>query len=450
VAGLRQDLVEADVDALPEATYAPPEALSEPARSPEWLPYFQSLWEKRRIVFKVAMVALIVSAAVAFLIPKRYESTVAIMPPDSLDNSGMIMAALAGKGSPGLAGMASSLLGMKSSGALYIGLLHSRSVEDHIVDKFDLRKVYGTRYEQDARKILDHRTVVDEDRKSGVLTITVTDRRPERARDIAQSYVEELNALVSQVSTSSARRERIFIEQRLSTVKTDLESAEQQFSAFASKNTALDIKEQTKAMVQSAASLQGQLIAAQSELEGLLQIYSPNNVRVRTTQARVDELKRQLQKIDGTDASLTTDAPQSGDLYPSIRKLPLLGVQWADLYRRVKTQEAVYELLSQQYELARIQEAKEVPTVNVIDSANLPEKKSWPPRLLVMALLTSLAVAGVIAVIIGKEELQSLPEDDPYRQLAQKAGFAWRRYWAYGIQRVRRNESSMISQQEAK
>src|SRR6185437_4610569 len=114
-----------------------------------------------------------------------------------------------------------------------------------------------------------------------------------RARDIAQSYVEELNALVSQVSTSSARRERIFIEQRLSSVKSDLENAEQQFSAFASKNTALDIKEQTKAMVESAATLRGQLIAAQSELQGLLQIYNPNNIRVRSVQARVDELKRQ-------------------------------------------------------------------------------------------------------------------------------------------------------------
>jgi len=333
----------------------------------------------------------------------------------------MMMAALATKASPELAGMAANVLGMKSTGALFLGLLRSRTVEEHIIEQFRLQSVYWVRYRQDARKVLNSRTDLVEDRKSGIITITVRDRDPQRAHDIAQAYVEELNHLVSQVSTSSARRERVFIEQRLSAVKADLEDAEQQFSAFASKNTALDIKEQTKAMVESAALLQGQLIAAQSELEGLVQIYNPNNVRVRSAQARVDELKRQLSKISGTDASLAADASQSNDQYPSIRKLPLLGVQWADLYRRVKIQETVYELLNQQYELARIQEVKEVPTVNVVDPADLPEKKSWPPRLLIIALLTVLSLAAAAVTIVGSEKIQSLEPDDPRRQLAMSA-----------------------------
>ena len=161
---------------------------------------------------------------------------------------------------------------------MFIGLIHSRTVEDHIVDRFVLQRVYWTRnrysmrFKQDARGTLEKNTVVDEDRKSGVISITVTDRSPQRARDIAQAYVEELDGLLAQVSTSSARRERIFIEQRLVTVKRDLEYAEQQFSAFASKNGAPDIKEQAKAMVESASVLQGQVIAAQSELQGLEQI----------------------------------------------------------------------------------------------------------------------------------------------------------------------------------
>src|SRR5207253_531204 len=188
-----------------------------------------------------------------------------------------------------------------------------------------------------------------------VISLIVTDGSPQRARDLAQGYVEELDRLVSQVSTSSARRERMFIEQRLASVKADLEDAEKQFSAFASKNTALDIKEQTRAMVESAALLQGQMIAAQSELQSLEQIYTANNVRVRALRARVDELKRQLQQLGGTDSSLLSDATSSAELYPSIRKLPLLGVQWADLYRRMKVQETVFDLLTQQYEIARIQ-----------------------------------------------------------------------------------------------
>jgi len=260
----------------------------------------------------------------------------------------------------------------------------------------------------------------------------VIDQSPQRARDIAQAYVEELNRLLSQVSTSSARRERIFIEQRLTAVKSDLEDAEKQFGAFASKNSTLDIKEQTKAMVESAGVLQGQLIAAESELQSLEQIYTSNNVRVRSLQARVDELKRQLQKIEGTDASLVSTgvssagisgAARSDEMYPPIRKLPLLGVEWADLYRRMKIQETVYELLNQQYELARIQEAKEIPTVNVVDPANVPERKSSPHRLVIILALTLLSVAGVAMWIVGSERWERIDPEDSRKMFAESV---WR------------------------
>ncbi|HEY1801726.1 MAG TPA: GNVR domain-containing protein [Terriglobales bacterium] len=412
---LTQEIAEPEV--MPIEAFASNPSSPEPPTSFEWIRNLELLWEERRKLYRAMLIGLMVGVAVALLIPKRYDSTVSIMPPDSLGGSNMMMAALASKGSPELAGMASSLLGTKSSGALFLGLLHSRTVEDRIVDKFNLRKVYGTEFEQDARKILEQRASVEEDRKSGIITLTIRDAEAQRARDMAQSFVEELNGLVSQVSTSSARRERIFIEQRLSSVKSDLENAEQQFSAFASKNTALDIKEQTKAMVESAATLQGQLIAAQSELQGLLQIYNPNNIRVRSAQARVDELKRQLQKIGGTDASSAPDGAQSDDLYPSIRKLPLLGVQWADLYRRVKTQETVYEMLSEQYEMARLQEAKEIPTVNVIDSANLPEKKSWPPRTAIVLFVTLLAFLCSSGSMIGLQHWKNLDQQNPHKRV---------------------------------
>ena len=333
--------------------------------NPGWTSYGWLLWENRSLFYKAAVRALLVATVVAFLIPSRYESTANIMPPEQGDH-GALLSLLAGRAaggategaSSGLASLAGSFLGTSSTGALYVELIHSRTVEDHIIDRFDLQKVYWARYKQDARKKLETRTNVEQDRKSGVISITITDASPQRAREMAQAYVEELDRLLSQVSTSSARRERIFIEQRLASVKSDLESAEKTFGAFASKNTALDIKEQSKAEVEAAAELQGQLIAAQSELQGLEQIYTANNVRVRSLKARMDELQRQLQRISGTDASLVADSADSSspDLYPSIRKLPLLGVQWADLYRKAKIQETVYQLLNQQYELTRIQE----------------------------------------------------------------------------------------------
>jgi capsule polysaccharide export protein KpsE/RkpR len=314
--------------------------------------------------------------------------------------------------------MAGSFLGLKTSGALFADVLRSRTIQDHIVDKFNLQKVYWKRYKEDARKKLDDRTDIKEDRKSGVIHISVTDSSRTRARDMGRAYVEELDLILAKVSTSSARRERIFIENRLVNVQHDLEDAEKQFSAFASKNTTLDIKEQTKAMVESAAVLQGQLIVAQSELESLSQIYTDSNVRVRAVRGRVDELKRQLQKMEGTDASLANGAASSSDdLYPSIRKLPILGVEWADLYRNAKVEETVYELLTQQYELARIQEAKEIPTVNVIDAPDLPEDKSFPPRILLITVLTLFSVIGAAAWIIASDHWDKIDPDDPGKRL---------------------------------
>jgi capsule polysaccharide export protein KpsE/RkpR len=425
VENLRQVAVVPEVDIIRDDELQSTTGLAEPLPSSEWPAYLPLLAEKRRVLYRTAVWALVVSTIIAFVIPKHYESTATIMPPDSFSSTNgssmMMMAALAGKATPGLTAMAGNVLGVKSTGALYVDLLRSRTVEDHIVERFSLQSVYWIRYKQDARKVLDERTGVSEDRKSGVITIVVMDHNPQRAHDMAHAFVEELNNLLSRVSTSSAHRERVFIEQRLVSVKSDLDDAEKQFSVFASRNNALDIKEQAKAMVEAGAVLQGQLIAAQSELEGLHQVYADSNVRVRAARARIDELKRQLQKMGGSDAAIASDGPAPGELYPPIRKLPLLGVEWADLYRRLKIQETVYELLNQQYELARIQEAKEIPTVNVIDAANLPEKKSWPPRLVLIALLTALALAGAAVNIVGSERVRSLRVDDPRRQLAMSA-----------------------------
>src|SRR5713226_8764639 len=207
----------------------------------------------------------------------------------------------------------------------------------------------------------------------------------------------------------------------LQTVSKDLEQAEKDFSQFASKNTAIDVKEQGKAMVEAAATLQGQLIAAQSQYEGLREIYTDNNVRVRTVKARIDELQRQLEKLGGKGESATTISGQPGDsMYPSIRKLPLLGVTYADLYRRTKIQEAVLETLTKEYEMAKVQEVKEIPTVKVLDVAQIPDKKSFPPRLLIMFLGTAFSVAVATTWIFGKTRWDETDASDERKVFAQE------------------------------
>ena len=161
------------------------------------------------------------------------------------------------------------MLGLKSSSDVFVGILTSRTVQDKLIQQFLIwKKLYGDSRMEDARKDLAERTAIVVDRKSQIITITVTDKDPKRASTMGQGYIEELNRLVAELSTSSARRERIFLEDRLQAVSKDLESAEKEFSQFSSENSAIDIKEQGKAMVQAAATLQEQLIASESELRG--------------------------------------------------------------------------------------------------------------------------------------------------------------------------------------
>ena len=384
--------------------------------------HLRLLLEYRRLLARVALYGLLASLLIAFLIPTRYESTARLMPPDSNQSGGLAMAAAALSGSAGgLGGIAGEMLGMKSTSDIFVGILSSRTVQDKLIQQFDLKKLYRDRRMEDARKDLAEHTGISVDRKSQIITIIVVDHDPKRAAAIGLAYVEELNRLVAELSTSSARRERIFLEARLEAVNKDLESAEKEFSQFASKNTAIDIKEQGKAMVEAAAILQGQLIAAESELEGLKQVYADNNVRVRSIKARVSELKHQLEKLGGKgeDASAPSSL-QNASLYPSIRRLPLLGVTYADLYRRTKVQEAVFEVLTKEYEMAKVQEAKEIPTVKVLDYPNIPDKKSFPPRLVIMLLGTALAFGLATTWVFGKTAWDQTDSIDPRKAFAQE------------------------------
>ena len=381
------------------------------------------LWEHRRLLFKVSAIGLLISLVAALGIPHRFDSTVQLMPPDQQSLAVSALAAFTGRSSGSsalapLAGLASDLLGQRTSGDLFIGVLRSRTVLTALIAKFDLRKVYGKKLWVDAGKKLVSRTEIKEDKKSGIITITVSDRSPQRAAEMAQEYVDQLNWVITQLNTSSAHRERVFLEDRLKQVNAGLEIAERNFGDFASKNAAIDIPEEGKAMLEAGAELEGQLIAAQTELQGLRQIYADDNVKVRSMQARVEELQRQIRNLGGTSGS--AGAPPNTDaepLYPTIRKLPLLGVQYADLLRTTKVQEAVFEVLTQEYELAKVQEAKEVPSVKVLDAPNIAERKSFPPRRVITIVGTLLSFSGAMLWIIGRDRWEHLDSNDKRKSL---------------------------------
>jgi uncharacterized protein involved in exopolysaccharide biosynthesis len=418
---------------------APAATVEAEAAPANWVVNASVLWDHRRILARVTAIALILSLVTAFVLPKQYESTARIMPPDSSGGGSAIFAALAGRvlgggssGASGLSSLAGSLLGARNTSALFVDLLQSGTISGHLIDRFQLQHVYHKRYRVDTAKRLARRTSISDDKKSGVISITVEDTDPRRARDLAQGYLNELNLLLNRTSTSSAHQERIFIEGRLKGVEADLERAQQELSVFSSTHTTLDIKEQTRAMVDAGAKLQAELIVGQSELDSLRQIYGSSNIRVRAAQARVSDLQHELEKMSGSSAPLPPDsdagsnssapstAGQSDELYPSLRQLPRLAVPFADLYRRVKVQETVFELLTQQYEISRIEEAKDVPVVSVIDAPGIPEKKSWPPRLLLTLLLTAFVTAATAAYILARHRWNLVSETDSRKVLAQE------------------------------
>jgi len=375
-----------------------------------------SVWRRRRFVAKAFAVGLLASAIVSLLIPPKYEATTRIMPPEKQGIAGLAaMLAAAGTDKAGslVGGMLSDAVGLKSTGALYVGVLKSSSVQDALIDRFGLRDVYNVRYNKDARERLSDNTEINEERKSGIISVTVTDRSRQRAMEMARAYIDSLNELTSQLNTSAAHRERLFVEDRLKTVKADLDLAAKDFSEFSSKNLTLDVREQGKAMMAGAAELTGELIAAESQLRGLGEIYSPNNVRVRTLQARITELRRKLSELRGLNSNPDDPSAGAGDFGVSIATLPALSVRYYDLYRRVKIQETVFEILTKEYELAKIEEAKELPTIKVLDQAKLPETKASPKRLIITLLGAIVAAILASAYIMFSIRLRSLGLSHP-------------------------------------
>lgn len=401
---------------------------------PLWVVRSRFLWDRRRLLGKWLLACGLASLAIAFLIPKQYTASARIMPPDQQASSSLLLAALSGRGAGNLGAigsLAGDLLGGHTTTALFLDLLRSGTVAGQIINRFQLQQVYRKRYRVDAAKTLARHTTVIDDKKSGVITISVQDRDPVRAREMVQAYLDGLNTLVTHTNTSSAHQERLFIEERLIGVKRELERAQLRLSRFSSDHSTIDIREQTRAMVDAGARLQGELLAEQAGLQSLLQVYGDGNVRVRSAQARISALQSDLKRLTGSASAPDTNAVASigidsdanrggepansgaGELYPPLRRLPGLAVPYADLVREVRVQETVYELLTQQYELARLEEAKAIPVVKVIDPPGVPEKKSFPPRLWLSLALTSVCFAAACTALLLEDGWNQLVVTDP-------------------------------------
>ena len=369
--------------------------------------------EHRKCILRTAIITAALATIIALLIPNEYESTARLLPPSSTTSALLAgVAARLGIGAELGGGLAESAMGaIKGVNSTLVPILESRTVQDRIIDHFDLRRVYRTRYYLNARKALAKHSSISQDRQTGVITISVQDREATRAAAIVKMYIDELNRVASELDTSDAHKERVFIESQLKSAEEALDQASAALGQFSSSNLAMDVKEQGKAMVEGIATLEGQLIGAQSELRGLQQIYGDENSRVRSAQARVATLQSKVNQFGARDDK---------QVFPGLRQLPELGVRYAELYRRVKVQESVFELLSQEYEVAKIEEAKQMPTIRVLDPADVPEKKSFPPRTILVLCAVVLSVIFTVLYLHLSLIWTVMDADHPWKSLLRK------------------------------
>lgn len=371
--------------------------------------YVIAVWQRRKWLAAVTGIGVLIFIAFSFSIPPRYSSTAELMPinPESFST-----ASPSDLFSGGIGELAreSSLMSDVTPGATAIGILGSQTELDEIINKLNLRDAYRLKTLVDTRSRLLASTRFSEDKNSGIVTIVVEDGDRFRAQAIAQAYVEELNHLVESLNSSSAHRERLFLESRLKSLKDDLDSTELKLAQFSSHSGTLNPQSQGQALIMSATQLQSQLIASESELQGLKEMYGDDNVRVRQSRARVDELRRQMQGM-GTQENGST--PSSGQPYPSMRELPVLGTTYLDFSRQLATEDEAYKVLTQRYELAKVQEVEELPTIMVLVQPEVAERRTSPRRTIIVILGMLFSLFAGIGWIITSRIWTTIDESHP-------------------------------------
>lgn len=405
------------------------------------------LWRERWRLIRWTFGSTVVTLALMFLLPNEYKAVTVLNPPDMNPMSGLTL--MIGMKSGMAAGLSSSMgdmLGLKSPGQIYIRQLQSRVVLDAVINRFQLEKVYKTKKIEDTRKALLGNSDFQEDKKSGVIEISVHDKNPARAAQMANAYAEELAILTADMNAQTGRLERQYFEAQLLQAKGDFTRASEELSKYGGQKGALNIEDEGKALADAVAAIEGQLIATKTELKGLQQIYTDNNVQVVQAKARIDELTKQLAQLSsGSQAqaqkpAASLGAQQSTDL--SIQRMWRLAPPYMNMYGEVKIQEAVVQTLAEQYEIAKMQESHRVSNLQVMDPAQPPQKKDKPHRATVAVIVGFFVFVFLTFRILAEDQWNRMASDDPWKQLFQPAVTAYqarraqRRWWKFWQKRT--------------
>lgn len=353
--------------------------------------YFHVILKHKKLIALTTTTGMLIALIISLFLPNKYIATASLMPPNQDPLSTSIISKMTGN----LGGGFNSLVGMKSPADMWIGILNSKNVNDEIVKRFDLKGLYGKKTLSGARKTLKTNVAIKKS-KEDIISISVEDIDPERAANLAKAFIEELDRVNKSTVMTSGQRTRAFIEKRLQEAKSDLLKIEGEMKSFQQVNKAVKLDDQSKVIIEAIGTVKGQLMTKEVEFEVLQSFATPDNPQAKLLKTEVSGLKSRLRELEeGRN-------PSGKDIFIPTSRIPGLSFQYAQLYREAKIQETLFGLLSEQYEIARIQEAKDSPTVQILDVPNVPEASAKPnrPIIVLMSAIASFLISIFVAFFL--------------------------------------------------
>jgi len=378
------------------------------SEAPDAVPYrhiFQPaiiVARRKSFIWRFVLIVAVLSAGISLLLPKYFTATTKMLPPQQNQS---IATALLGQLGP-LAGFAGGKdLGIRSPNDMYMSMLRSRTVADSLIDRFSLMGLYREEKRIDARTKLADRTEITSGR-DGIIVISVADRDPVRAANMANAYVEELEKLTRTLAVTDAGKKRLFFEQEVKTASDDLARAEDELKATQETTGIIQLDSQAKVMLQAYADLRAQVSAKEVQVQAMQTFATPGNPDLIRSQQELAALRVQVAHFE---------QGQSGRSM-ALEKVPRAGLDYLRRLREVKYRETLFELLAKQYEIARIDEAEGAGLVQVLDRALPPEKKSWPPRAALVLVATLLALMVGAAIVFVQESFRRAKETPQFAE----------------------------------
>ena len=307
----------------------------------------------------------------------------------------------------GMAALAGNSLGIKNPNEMYVAMLKSRTVEDAMVKRFELMRQYNDRYPSEARKDFEQHTTVDGSTKDGLIHISVEDRDPNRAAELANGYVEQYRDLSEHLAITEAAQRRVFFERQLNQAKENLLGAEEALKRTQQSTGLIQLDSQSRALIESAAALRAQLTAKEVQIQGMESYATSENAELVKAERELASLRAQLAKLGGSE-----DSAGSGFIVPK-GKVPEAGLEYIRKVRDVKYYETIFEILARQFEFAKLDEAKQGASIQVVDAAVPPDKRSFPKRTLIVlgATFAGLIVGIIVAFMrVALRNFRSDPE----------------------------------------